>query len=48
MYYGGNAGKKARFVLLELAGIEPTPAHSRRAGYAHLNLSATAAHNAIT
>jgi hypothetical protein len=34
--------KEGTFCASELAGIEPTPAHSRRVGYARLNLSATA------
>ncbi len=34
--------KEGTFCASELAGIEPTPAHSRRVGYACLNLSATA------
>jgi hypothetical protein len=33
--------KEGTFCAVELAGIEPTPAHSRRAGYACLSLSAT-------
>ncbi len=33
--------KEGTFCASELAGIEPTPTHSRRAGYARLNLSAT-------
>ena len=37
-----NGGKKARFVRRGLAGIEPTPARPNGAGYARLNLSATA------
>ncbi len=34
--------KEGTFCASELAGIEPTPVHSRGAGYARLNLSATA------
>ncbi len=34
--------KEGTFCAAELAGIEPTPAHSRRAVYVRLNLSATA------
>ncbi len=33
--------KQGTFCASELAGIDPTPARSRRAGYARLNLSAT-------
>jgi hypothetical protein len=33
--------KECMFCVSELAGIEPTPAQSRRTGCAHLNLSAT-------
>ncbi len=34
--------KEGTFCASELAGIEPTPALSRRVGYARLNLSAKA------
>jgi hypothetical protein len=34
--------KEGTFCASELVGIEPTASHSRRAGYACLNLSATA------
>ncbi len=39
--------KEGTFCASELAGIEPTPAHYRRVGYACLNLSATAVSNAV-